>query len=86
MKKSIGTRQPLPNRRLNKTREIKWLSPRNSDGQATKIDVAVGFDPVEAEIGRFTPREIFYEGGYKTGPDMHSFLLKELCTPPVVQA
>ncbi len=40
MKKSIGTRQPLPNRRLNQTREIKWLSPRNPDGQAAKVDVA----------------------------------------------
>ena len=71
--KHIGTRQKLPERRLSETRKIAWTSPSNPDGWPQTIYVTVGFD-----LDGVTPREIFYDSGYKSGSDMEA-LISDIC-------
>jgi hypothetical protein len=49
------------------------VSPLNPDGWPQKIFVTIGFDE-----DAITPREIFYDAGYKSGSDMET-LLRDLC-------
>jgi hypothetical protein len=74
MTTSLGQRKPLPPRRRSEARRIEWISPLNPDGWPQKIYVTIGFDEADA----LTPREIFYDAGYKSGSDMET-LLRDLC-------
>jgi hypothetical protein len=70
----LGQRNPLPPRRRSEARRIEWISPLNPDGWPQKIYVTIGYDEADA----LTPREIFYDAGYKSGSDMET-LLRDLC-------
>ena len=70
----LGQRKPLSSRRRSDARRIEWISPLNPDGWPQKIYVTIGYDEADA----LTPREIFYDAGYKSGSDMET-LLRDLC-------
>jgi hypothetical protein len=70
----MGQRRPLPARRRSEARRIEWVSPLNPDGWLQKLYVTIGYDEADA----LTPREIFYDAGYKSGSDMET-LLRDLC-------
>ncbi|MCI5040949.1 hypothetical protein WG622_17300 [Cognatishimia sp. D5M38] len=72
-RRSIGNRVSLDPRRRSETRRIEWVSPLNRDGWTQKIYVTIGYDE-----DALTPREIFYDEGYKSGSDMET-LLRDLC-------
>ena len=74
MNTPLGQRPPLPPRRRSEARRIEWVSPLNPDGWPQKIYVTIGYDEADA----LTPREIFYDAGYKSGSDMET-LLRDLC-------
>ena len=74
MNTPLGPRQALPPRRRSEARRIEWVSPLNPDGWPQKIYVTIGYDEADA----LTPREIFYDAGYKSGSDMET-LLRDLC-------
>jgi hypothetical protein len=74
MTTSLGQRKSLPPRRRSEARRIEWISPLNPDGWPQKIYVTIGYDEADA----LTPREIFYDAGYKSGSDMET-LLRDLC-------
>ena len=69
----IGNRKQPPSRRRSEARRIEWVSPLNPDGWPQKIFVTIGFDE-----DAITPREIFYDAGYRSGSDMET-LLRDLC-------
>lgn len=70
----LGPRKALPARRRSEARRIAWVSPLNPDGWPQKIYVTIGYDEADA----LTPREMFYDAGYKSGSDMET-LLRDLC-------
>ena len=74
MNTPLGQRKPLNSRRPSEARRIEWISPLNPDGWPQKIYVTIGYDEADA----LTPREIFYDAGYKSGSDMET-LLRDLC-------
>jgi hypothetical protein len=74
MSNTLGQRKTMNPRRRSETRRIEWVSPLNLDGWPQKIYVTVGYDEADA----LTPREIFYDAGYKSGSDMET-LLRDLC-------
>ena len=63
--RAAGKRERLPTRRPSETRRLEWAGRR--------IHVTIGYDPVSRE-----PREIFYNGGYRSGSDMEA-LVSDLC-------
>ena len=69
----IGTRQKLASRRLSETRKISWVSPANQNGWPQTIYITIGYD-----VDGITPREIFYDSGYKSGSDMEA-LISDVC-------
>ena len=69
----IGTRQKLAARRRSETRKIAWVSPANQNGWPQTIYITIGFD-----AHGITPREIFYDSGYKSGSDMEA-LISDVC-------
>ena len=69
----IGTRQKLAARRRSETRKIAWVSPANQNGWPQTIYITIGFD-----ADGITPREIFYDSGYKSGSDMEA-LISDVC-------
>ena len=69
----IGTRQKLAPRRLSETRKIAWVSPANQNGWPQTIYITIGYDG-----DGITPREIFYDSGYKSGSDMEA-LISDVC-------
>ena len=58
-------RTPLPPRRPSETRKLQWA------GQT--VYVTIGYDE-----GHVHAREIFYDGGYRSGSDMEA-LVSDLC-------
>ena len=58
-------RTPLPPRRPSETRKLQWA------GQT--VYVTIGYDE-----GHVHAREIFYDGGYRSGSDMET-LVSDLC-------
>ena len=74
MNTPVGPRETLPSRRRSEARRIEWVSPLNPDGWPQKIYITIGYDEADA----LTPREIFYDAGYKSGSDMET-LLRDLC-------
>ena len=69
----IGKRGQLNTRRRSEARRIDWVSPLNPDGWPQRIYVTIGYDE-----DALTPREIFYDQGFKSGSDMET-LLRDLC-------
>ena len=77
-------RTPLPPRRPSETRKLNWAGKT--------VFVTIGYDdylrapPVRAPNApperlpedRLSPREIFYDGGYRSGSDMEA-LVSDLC-------
>ena len=74
MSNPLGQRKRQSTRRRSEARRIEWISPLNPDGWPQKIYVTIGYDEADA----LTPREIFYDAGYKSGSDMET-LLRDLC-------
>ena len=66
-------RKALPNRRRSESRRVKWRSPLDAMAPENTIHITVGYD----EDG-LTPREIFYDGGYKSGSDLET-LASDIC-------
>ena len=58
-------RTPLPPRRPSETRKLQWAGKT--------IYVTIGYD-----AGHTRAREIFYDGGYRSGSDMEA-LVSDLC-------
>lgn len=58
-------RIPLPSRRPNETRKLTWAGKT--------IFVTIGYDEKHQH-----PRELFYNGGYRSGSDMEA-LVSDLC-------
>lgn len=58
-------REHLPPRRPSETRRLHWAG--------RTIFVTIGYDPSSG-----APREIFYNGGYRSGSDMEA-LVSDLC-------
>lgn len=66
-------RKQLSNRRRSESRRVKWRSPLDAMAPENTIHITVGFD----EDG-LTPREIFYDGGYRSGSDLET-LASDIC-------
>lgn len=66
-------RKQLSNRRRSESRRVKWRSPLDAMARESTIHITVGFD----EDG-LTPREIFYDGGYRSGSDLET-LASDIC-------
>ncbi len=64
-RKKASTRIPLPQRRPSETRKLDRV------GQSVFITIGYGAD-------HLTPREIFYDAGYRSGSDMEA-LVSNLC-------
>ena len=58
-------RMPLPPRRPSETRKLSWAG--------NTVFVTIGYD-----ADHMHAREIFYDGGYKSGSDMEA-LVSDLC-------
>lgn len=66
-------RKALPSRRRSESRRVVWCSPLDTMATQKAIHITVGYD----EDG-LTPREIFYDGGYKSGSDLET-MASDLC-------
>ena len=62
---AAGGRRRLPQRRMSETRRLAWAG--------RKVHVTVGYGPDGLEA-----REIFYNGGCRSGSDMEA-LMSDLC-------
>ena len=77
-------RKPLPPRRPSETRKLTWAG--NTVYVTIGYDDYLGASPVRASNAplerlpkdQLSPREIFYDGGYKSGSDMEA-LVSDLC-------
>lgn len=66
-------RKRLPNRRRSESRRVVWQSPLNPSAAEQTIYIGIGF----CEDG-LTPREVFYDNGYRTGSDLET-LASDVC-------
>lgn len=69
----LGPRKQLPPRRRSESRALEWRPPLNTNAPLSDIHITISYD----EDG-LTPREIFYDGGYKSGSDLEA-LASEIC-------
>ncbi len=60
-------RRKLPNRRRSESRRVVWQPPLNPSAAEQTIYISIGF----FEDG-LTPREVFYDSGYRTGSDLET--------------
>lgn len=70
---NLGPRKQLPSRRFSESRALEWRPPLNTNAPLSDIHITISYDD-----DGITPREIFYDGGYKSGSDLEA-LASEIC-------
>ena len=73
LRPNLGPRKQLAPRRFSESRALEWRPPLNTNAPLSDIHITISYDD-----DGVTPREIFYDGGYKSGSDLEA-LASEIC-------